>query len=515
MDRRIRILAVILVGCFLALFVQLNNFQVRMSSDLKAKSTAYGLSPVANPFNQPRGEIVTSDGYVIAKSTPTKDQYAEQRSYPLGSLFGNITGYFDQVDQAAPYGIEAEYNSYLTYHQDTLPGLAGVLTTTSGTDSVVLTISKKLQQVAESAIAAGCPGEPGGCQEGAGVVAFDPQNGDILAMYGTPTYDPNLLASHNSTEVASAYKELSNPTPGPYRKSGEGNSPLINYPTQQEIAPGSTMKVITTSAMFDHDLSLTTKTWPYESSTSIPDTSSRLSNFAGEVCGGSLVIIIEKSCDTAYANIGLQLGGQSLVDEAQAFGFNSQPPLDLPSSEVSAASIPSAASLNADMPFLAYSAIGQGDVKESALTDALVTGAIADNGKIMAPHLLSSIVSQTGQIVETYKPHVWKTATSAATATQVRALMRDVANSGTAAGVFPANLHIAAKTGTAETGSTGCSANWMVAMGPADPRDTPSVAVAAVIPYQPGLSCGETGAQVAGPIVAQVIEAAIAMQKGA
>ena len=174
-------------------------------------------------------------------------RYLEQRSYPLGSLFGNITGYFDQVDQAAPYGIEAEYNSYLTYHQNTLPGLAGVLTTTSGTDSVVLTISKKLQQVAASAIAAGCPGEPGGCQEGAGVVAFDPQNGDILAMYGTPTYDPSLLASHDSKEVAAAYKELSNPTPGPYRKGGEGNSPLINYPTQQVIAPGSTMKVITTS----------------------------------------------------------------------------------------------------------------------------------------------------------------------------------------------------------------------------------------------------------------------------
>lgn len=513
MDRRIRILAFILVGCFLALFLQLNNFQVRMSSALK--NSPYEASAAPHPFAQPRGDIVTSDGFIIAKSTPSKDAYKEQRAYPLGSLFGNITGYYDAVDQAAPYGIEAEYDSYLTYHQSTLPGLAGVLTTTSGTDSVVLTISDKLQAVAAAAIAAGCPGEPGGCQEGAGVVAFDPQNGNILAMYGTPTYDPNVLSSHDAAAVHKAYTALSNPTAGPYRKGGEGNSPLINFPTQQTIAPGSTMKVITTSAMFDHDLSLTTKTWPYLTSTPIPQTSSMLSNFAGESCGGSLVQIIEKSCDTAYALIGLKLGAQNLVNEAQAFGFNSQPPLDLPSSEVSAAVIPSAAALNAEVPFIAYSAIGQGNVKQSALTDALVVGAIGDNGKIMAPHLMSSVVSQTGQIVETYKPHVWKTATTPETAAQVRALMRGVANVGTAAGVFPAGLHIAAKTGTAETGSTGCSANWMVATGPADPGDTPSVAVAAVIPYQPGLSCGDTGATVAGPIVAKVIEAAIAMQKGA
>ena len=513
MDRRIRILALILVGCFLALFAQLNNFQVRMSSALK--NSPFEVSQTQNPFEQPRGDIVTSDGYVIAQSSPSKDKYKQQRSYPLGSLFGNITGYYDVVDQAAPYGIEAEYDSYLSYHQDTLPGLAGVLTTTSGTDSVVLTISKKLQAVAAGAIAQGCPGEPGGCQEGAGVVAFDPRNGAILAMYGTPTYDPSVLASHNAAAVKTAYNALNNPTAGPYRKGGEGNSPLINYPTQQVIAPGSTMKVVTTSAMFDHDLALTTETWPFLRSTSIPQTSSILSNFAGESCGGSLVEIIAVSCDTAYAKIGLQLGAQNLVNEAEAFGFNSQPPLDLPSTEVSNAQIPSAASLNAQVPFIAYSAIGQGNVKESALTNALIAGAIADNGKIMAPHLLSSIVSQTGQIVETYQPHVWKTATSPGTATQVRALMRDVVNSGTAAGVFDPSLHIAAKTGTAETGSTGCSANWMIATGPADPGETPTVAVAAVIPYQPGLSCGDTGATVAGPIVAKVITAAIAMQKGA
>lgn len=511
MDRRIRLLAFVMGCFFLALFVQLNNFQVRMASSLR--NSPYEPTSTSNPFTQPRGEIVSSDGFVLARSTPTNDTYHEQRSYPLGPLFADVTGYYDQTVDAAPYGIEAAYDSYLTYHESHLSGLAGVLTNTSGTDSVVLTISDKLQAVAAAAVATGCPGEPGGCQEGAGVVAIDPRTGAVLAMYGAPTYDPNLLSTHDAVAAAKAYTTLSDPTPGPYRLGGQAHSPLINYPTQQLVAPGSTMKVVTTAAMFDHNVDLT-KVWPYISSTSIPDTTRTLSNFAGESCGGPLYLVIEKSCDTAYALIGLDLTARNLVPEATSFGFNSTPPLDLPSSEVSAAQFPTVAQLVGNLPFVAYSAIGQGNVKESALSNALITAGIANNGRIMAPHLLSSAVSQTGQIVDTYKPHVWKTATSRATAKAVRALMRGVANSGTAAGVFPYNLHVAAKTGTAETGATGCSANWMIATAPADPNQTPTVAVAAVIPFQPGLSCGDTGATVAGPIVAKVLEAALAMQQG-
>ena len=498
-----------MVCLFLALFVQLNNFQVRMASSLQQSPRNPGTT--TNPFTEPRGEIVTSDGFVLARSTPSKDGYLEQRAYPLGSLFADVTGYYDQTVEAAPYGIEAEYDPYLTYHESHLNGLAGVLTNSSGTDSVVLTISDKLQAVAAAAIGAGCPGEPGGCQEGAGVVAIDPRNGDVLAMYGTPTYDPNLLSTHDAAAAAKAYSTLANPTAGPYRLAGEAHSPLINFATEQLIAPGSTMKVVTTSAMYDNNVDLT-KVWPYVSATALPDTTKLLSNFAGERCGGPLYLAIEVSCDTAYAQIGIDLGAQRLAAEATKFGFNSTPPLDIP--DVSAAQFPTVADLAGNIPFVAYSAIGQGNVKASALTDALMVAGIADNGKIMAPHLLSSIVSQTGQIVDTYKPHVWRTATSPTTAAAVRALMRDVANSGTAAGVFPYNLHVAAKTGTAETGATGCSANWMVATAPADPGQTPSVAVAAVVPYQTGLSCGDTGATIAGPIVARVLTAAVAMQQG-
>ena len=502
MNRRIRALALLLAACFVLLFLQLNNLQVRMSPSLK--SSTFEPQSTVDPFTQPRGDIVASNGAVLAVSTPTTDGYGEQRSYPLGSLFGDITGYYDVVASAAPLGIESEYNSYLSYHQANEGGLKGVLTNQSGTDTVVLTINEALQKTAAAAFASSCPGQPGGCHEGA-VVAVDPQNGDILAMYGLPTYDPNTLSSHNPSVANKAYAALANP-PG-----GASKSPLINFATGQLIAPGSTMKVITTAAIFDHDPSLETMVWPELTQTTIPDTTSALHNFGGEKCGGSLAEVLASSCDTAYARIGLALGAQSLVQEAEAFGFNSRPPVDLPSSEVAAASIPSATTLAADVPFIAYSAIGQGNVGQSALTDALVAAGMGNGGTIMAPHLLAHVVDQSGNIVDAYSPHPWLHATSNSTAAAVLALMRGVANSGTAAGVFPADLHVAAKTGTAETVNA-CSANWMIATAPADPTDTPTIAVAAVVPYQEGLTCGDTGATVAGPIVSKVLQAALAIQ---
>jgi peptidoglycan glycosyltransferase len=202
----------------------------------------------------------------------------------------------------------------------------------------------------------------------------------------------------------------------------------------------------------------------------------------------------------------MDLGAQNLANEASAFGFNKVPPIDLPGAV--AAYFPPASTIADNKPATAYSAIGQENVQETPLEDALVAAAIADGGKIMAPHLLERVVSDIGQVVEQYQPHVWLNATSPSTANTVRSLMLGVATHGTAVGVFPSYLDVAAKTGTAETGISGCSADWMIATGPAGTGQTPKIAVAAVLPAQAGISCSETGAEAAGPIVEKVLAAA-------
>ena len=501
MDRRVRIFALFLIVCFMLLFVQLGNVQVRQSAALKR--SPYEVRSVGDPFAGNRGEILTSDGVVLAKSVPSKGIYPYQRVYPEGPLFADVTGYVNVVDANISTGLEAEYGNpstsspqsqYLLVHQYPTHGLKGVLTTRTGTDSITTTVSYKLQRVAQQAL---------GPYEGA-VVALDPRNGNILAMYSNPTFNPNDLASHDPKAVARYYASLS---------PNSGTGALANGVTYQIHPPGSTFKIVTSSAIYDHMPQLATRTYPYESYTKLPNTTKVLHNYANEVCGGTLANAFAVSCDSTYGRIGLLLGPKNLASQAKAFGFGQAPPIDLPAGEVSASQFPKASSFTANDPFLAYSAIGQGNVQESPLEDALITGAIADGGVIMTPHLLSHVIDDEGNVVATYRPHPWLRATTPATAAAVRNLMLGVVAdpNGTGAGIgFPPSLHVAAKTGTAQASLNGqCTDNWFVATAPAGPGETPKVAVAAFVPYQAGLPCASTGAAEAGPVVRQVLEAAL------
>jgi peptidoglycan glycosyltransferase len=494
MDKRIRITALFIICCFGLLVLQLNNLQVRQSGSLdhsQYQATAQG----ANWYSTPRGDIVSSDGHILAESIKTKEGYV--RVYPYGSLFADVTGYFDAVQESDQYGIEAQYNNFLVQHESTGSGLKGLLTETKSTDLVQVTVSVALQRVAEQAL---------GGYLGA-IVAFSPTTGAILAMYSNPTYDPNKLSLLDGKAVQQYYDQAAKNRPNP-----TWGGALLNDVTGYPIAPGSTFKVITTATVYDHDPSLASFDAAPASAISITGTDLLFHNYGGETCGGPIAVILAQSCDTAYAELGEKLGAQRLFQEATAFGFDSPPPIDLPPGEIAPANFPNAASFADNQPAVAYSAIGQQDVTETALQDVLVAGAVADDGTMMTPHLMGNIVSQTGQLIRQYKATPWRQATSKTTADKVLSLMTGVTSAalrGTAAGLFPPGLTVAAKTGTAETGGGNCSADWLIATAPAGAGQTPSVAVAAVLPYQPGLTCSDTGAEAAGPRVAAVLEAAL------
>jgi peptidoglycan glycosyltransferase len=132
----------------------------------------------------------------------------------------------------------------------------------------------------------------------------------------------------------------------------------------------------------------------------------------------------------------------------------------------------------------------------------LVAAGIANQGVIMTPHVMEQIRDAQGNLVTSYKPTPWKTATSPLTAAAVTSLMQAVVTHGTAApgpgfSGFPASWNVAAKTGTAETGGgllgNSLTNDWMIAFAPAN---DPKVAVAVVVPNQP---FSATGAQVSGP----------------
>ena len=137
---------------------------------------------------------------------------------------------------------------------------------------------------------------------------------------------------------------------------------------------------------------------------------------------------------------------------------------------------------------------------------ALVADAIANNGVIMTPHVMQSIRDSQGNLVTTYTPKPWLSATNPLTAAAVTNLMKGVVSFGTAAGVFPASWNVAAKTGTAEVGTTAnpLTNDWMIAFAPAN---DPKVAVAVAVPNQPA---SKTGAEVSGPVTRTILGDALA-----
>ena len=99
---------------------------------------------------------------------------------------------------------------------------------------------------------------------------------------------------------------------------------------------------------------------------------------------------------------------------------------------------------------------------------ALVAAGIANGGVIMKPHILAQVANSQGQVVRTYQPSPWLTATSAQTAAQMTQLMTAVVQSGTGTAARIPGIDVAGKTGTAQTGNNTIHA-WFVCFAPRHP----------------------------------------------
>jgi peptidoglycan glycosyltransferase len=483
-NRRVRAVGIGAVVLIITLFGMLNYLQIFDANALV--SNPHNTSGVISEYEEPRGAIISADGVTLAQSVPSKDQYKYQREYPEGALFGQLTGYFSL--NYGSDGLESEYNSDLTRSNTpiTLPTnleqLKRFFTVQPAPNNVQITVLSSLQRLAKTELAG---------RDGA-VVALNPKTGAILAMYSNPSYDPNPVSNHNVAVAQSAWEALN---------TGSGD-PLLAAAYRQRFFPGSTFKMVTAAAVYDHKPAAANRNFPYVSGFVLPDTAGQvLHNFGGETCGGNLLALFTVSCDTGFAQLGLAVGATGMADEATAFGWNSTPPLDLPG--VAQSYFPPASSFNQNRAALAKSAIGQESVQATPLTVALDAGAFANGGVIMTPHLLDRVTNSQGQTVQAYKPEAWLRATSAATADNVTNLMLSVVNSSNGTGVAARipGVQVAGKTGTAETGGPNIEA-WFAAFAPVP---DPQIAVAVLVENQPG---GDEfqGGTIAAPIAKSIIE---------
>src|SRR5581483_1948783 len=218
------------------------------------------------------------------------------------------------------------------------------------TDDLTLTLSPNLQQAAWNAL---------GSKDGA-VVVLTPSTGAVDAMVSNPTYDPNVMADPVLSKEQVAYFNY-------IQRDGEGYRPLRPIATGEFFAPGSTFKVVTSTAAYNLKPALANFDYPVKQCQTFTDSNIPLCDQGGP-CGGPMLSMLPESCDPGYAELGVQEGTSTLTQQAQLFGYDAVPGLDLPGVVASKFSTLDA-NAQAD---LGQSAIGQLNDNATALQNAMV-----------------------------------------------------------------------------------------------------------------------------------------------
>ena len=487
MNRAIRRVGIAVIVMLLVLVAQLTYFQVIDANDLA--DDPRNVRAILDDYNRPRGQILTADGEIVARSVPlTSDgDFDYQREYPLGPLFAQISGY--QSFLQGNTGVEEEYDGVLTGRKKdvSLSNIGDIVQGKQDTQNVVLSLTRNLQQLAVDQL----QGRKGS------VVLLDVKTGNVLAMYSNPTFDPNPLAGHDTAAVNLAFTLYNN----------DPAEPLLPRSYRELYPPGSTFKTVTAISALDAGLVTPTEPeFPFRSEYLPPQGGTAIQNFGNASCGGNLLRAFTESCNVVFAELGVNLGND-FVPRMAACGVaqGDAPPLDLdPSAEASIG--PPAGSFDNDKPSFARAGIGQDPVRVTPLEMAMVAAGIANQGVMMAPHVAQEITDADGAPLRPIEPEQWKTCTSPATALQLTAMMVNVVERGTGMAAQLPGVTVAGKSGTAQTGIPDDAPHaWFMAFAPAE---APQFAVAVIIESAEGNN-EQTGGRVAAPIAGTMLQAAL------
>ncbi len=490
MNRQIRRLGAVLIVANLVLFAQLNLVQVLRADDYLDNPA--NTRQVQRAFNRDRGFIVSADDQVVAETVVLTaeeipdERFVRERRYPLGELMAPVTGFFSFEFGAT--GVEDTYNAELegsTFGQQ-LSGWRDVFVDRSPVGDVRLSVDAGLQRVAAEAL---------GDREGS-VVVVDPRTGEVLALWSSPSYNPNAVSTTNLEAARQARVEL----------LADPGNPLLNHSYQERYFPGSTFKVVTAaSGLRQGTVSAIAPVYAVETQWVPPQTTRPITNFGGGACGGDLTEILRVSCNTAFSRMGVEtVGPDAMIDGAEAFGFNDVVPIDLPGPAESL--FPT--EFTEDLPRLAQASIGQNDVLATPLHMAMVAGAVGNGGTMMAPTVVREVTDRTSRVVQRTDPRVWRTPLEPVPNQVLRDAMVTVVEQGTGSSLVTAGVQVGAKTGTAQLGTEPPRQHtWMVAF--AGPPGEAHVALAVVVLNQTG--GGATGSSIAGPVARIVLDAALAL----
>ena len=469
---------------FVALAAVLAYWQVYAQEEL-ANNPANNLQ-TRKDISSPRGLILAGDGETVLAQSDEREVdtgTVYDRSYPGGSLYSNIVGYWSVKYGAT--GIENGRNS-------TLSGTAGepetvdeLINQVSGGNqpgnNVVLTIDPELQKIAYDGLAASNTGR-------GAAVALNPKTGEVLALATHPSYDPN--------NIEDSFPELSeNP-----------DSPLLDRATQALYPPGSTFKAITAAAALEDGMEPSREFFDNGAFETPGYTVRNYKNKSYQEVTFTQSLVF--SINAIFAEIGVDfVGPEKLADMAQRFGYgNDYEDFPLP---VSASDLGSPAS--EWLPgTTAQVAFGQGAVVSNAFEMALVSATIANNGERMQPRLVKEVRSPDGVLVDQSAPSVQEEVLDEEDAQDLNRMMRAVVEEGGLTQAQLGNTQVAGKTGTAEA-PPNSPHSWWITFAPAN---DPEIAVAVMV--ENGGKINEEGdaATPAIPIATDIMAAHLDVEPG-
>jgi penicillin-binding protein A len=467
------------------LLANITYVQAIWADDLNARSDNRRV--LLDEYATERGPILVGEE-PVALSVETDDEFAYLRQYPVGPVYVPATGYYSSVFGRS--AVERSENGILSGGDDRLFArrLVDLVTNREQRGGTVkLTLNPAAQQAAYDAL---------GDNKGA-VVALDPRTGAILAMASKPSYDPNPLASHSVEEQQAAWQAIQE----------DPDKPALNRAIAQTLPPGSVFKIVTAAAALESGRYDPDSLIPGPAAYDLPQSTVDLPNQSGEPCGSgpdeltTLTNALRVSCNTAFAYLGNDLGDDALREQAERFGYNSEPLAD---EDLNAATSVFPAEL--DAPQTALAAIGQFDVRATPLQIAMVSAGIANDGALMNPYLIEELRDPDRvKVLERTEPEELSRAVSSETAQELTAMMVEVVENGTGQSAQMDGIEVAGKTGTAQTTPERPPYAWFTCFAPAD---DPQIAIAVVIEEAPDTARDDiAGGRLAAPVAKAVMEA--------
>ncbi|MGW2306329.1 peptidoglycan D,D-transpeptidase FtsI family protein [Streptomyces sp. NPDC001809] len=484
MNKPLRRVAIFCGLLIFALLVRDNWLQFVRADELNAhpKNTRVRIERYANE----RGNIIV-DGKPITGSVDSGDEYFKfKRTYIDGPMWAPVTGYASQAYDANQ--IEKIEDGILTGNDDRLffdRTLAMFTGDKKKGGDVVTTLSGAAQKAAFEGL---------GDKTGA-VVAIEPSTGKILALASTPSYDPSSFAGYSAKDEK-AWVALEE----------NKNKPKQNRAIREIYPPGSVFKVVTAAAALENgkvkDIDAKTDTpegWK------IPLSNKEMINHARGCANASLKRALDISCNSVFAKLGDDVGVEKMNEMAEKFGFNAEQFTPVRSSA-------SVYDKKADRGGNALSSIGQFNTATTPLQMAMVTAAIANDGKLMKPYMIDELRAPNVDLLKKTEPEEMSRPVSQENAQLLQEMMESVVTNGTGgnADVNMDGVKVGGKTGTAQHGDKNAKRPYAWFISYAKTAEGSPVAVAVIVEDSAGTSREDiSGGGLAAPIAKAVMKAVL------